>query len=97
MNTTPTSQFHGSHPRLGNNVHHRQRKDKDPQRLWLMQEEVSRIFTISRLSSGLPHGSVVHHATGDFVVDRSDVAVADNGGALIQPATTADSANSVTL
>lgn len=37
MNTNPTSQFHGSHPRLGNNCHHRQRKDRDPQRLAFSQ------------------------------------------------------------
>ena len=45
------------------------------------------VQTVGRIAYDLPHGSIVHHATGDFVVDRSDLTKADNGDTMIQPIT----------
>lgn len=73
MNTAPLDKFHGSHPRNGNNVHHRERRDRDPQ----------------RLASAKTNAVIAHRYSAD-------------GAVFIQPtpdgpATSTDSANSVTL
>ena len=97
MNTEPNDKFHGSHPRFGNNVHERLKHDREPTRLGIIQETRAMVLTVGRLAVDLPHGATIHHSTGNFIVDRSDSTMANNGNVMIQPETSTDSSNSVTI
>ena len=85
MNPLTANQLsQGANQRLGNNVHHRSRRDRAPANLGIMQEYEAMKQFVARAGKGLPNGSIVHHSTGDYIVDRSDID-ADNGGTMIVP------------
>ena len=98
MNPITTSELsHGAHPRLGNNVHNRAKHDRKPARLGILQETRGMVLTVGRLACDAPHGSIIHHTTGNFLVDRSSLEVNNSGEVMQQPKPNADDLATVQL